>query len=69
MLDKRYHALPNDRYVALDEHLNVPNVDEHVNQHEHALNVDDVQYAPNDEPNDGRNDDDVDVDNARLHSL
>lgn len=71
MLDRRYHELSNDQCVVLDGHPSVPNVDgasHDASQHAHP-NVGDVQYAPNDdELNDGRNDDGVDVGNVQLHS-
>lgn len=67
MLDRRCHALPSGQYVALDEHLNAPNVDDANRANRNELpNVDGVQCAPNDDPDDDdRNDD---VDNAQLHS-
>lgn len=67
VLDKQYHAVPNDQYVGgrlsgphrasvRDASLDVP------------PNVGGVQRAPNDEPDGGRNDDGVDEDSAQPHS-
>lgn len=64
VLDKQYHAVPNDQYE--DAHPNAPSVGD-ANRNV-PPNVDGGQCAPNDEPNDGRNDDGVGVDNVQPHS-